>query len=141
MRLSFQILICGVLAIVAVIVSPRTGSANDQLYICSVSDARECTASGACKTVGLEEILVAPLIVYDLKRKVIVSAAMDDHGRQETITGVLRRPSALLVYGHGDDEVWNTIISLENGRMTGSINSGKTAHILFGHCAPHVYPR
>jgi len=83
---------------------------------------------------------VAPLIVLNLENKTIVSAAMDDKGRKEPIAGIARTPSDLIVYGHGDDEVWNAIISLKNGRMTGNINSNERAHILFGHCSPNVVP-
>ena len=122
-------------------VFPEAGRAEDKIYICSISEARECTSQADCKAVELEEILVAPLIVYDLEKKAIVSAAMRDHGREEKIAGIHRTPSDLIIYGHGDDEVWNTIISLKDGTMTGNINSGDATHILFGHCAPNVYPR
>lgn len=141
MRPSFYTLAFGVAVLIAGSIWPQMGKADDKLYVCAVSEARECTSSAACEVVKLEEIFLAPLVILDLENKVIVSAAMDDYGRKEAIAGILRTPSELIVYGHGDDEVWSTIISLKNGKMTGNINSGETAHILYGHCAPYTYPR
>ena len=141
MRPIFRTAIFGLAMLAASVAWPQSGIAEDKIFICAVSEVRECAPSSSCKTVEPDDILVAPLIIYDLKKKAIISAAMDDFGREETIVGIERAPGELIVYGHGDDEVWNTIISLEDGDMTGIINSGETAHILFGDCAPHAYPR
>jgi len=141
MRPMIDCLIFSLAVLVAGAFWPQSGHAEDMTYVCAIKEARACTSAAECKVVELEEIFVAPLIVLDLENKTIVSAAMDDKGRKEPIAGIARTPSDLIVYGHGDDEVWNAIISLKNGRMTGNINSNERAHILFGHCSPNVVPQ
>ncbi len=141
MRPTLQGLIASLAVLAASACWPQPVHADDTVYACSVKEARACTASGACKVVELDEIFITPLMILDLEKKVLVSAAMDDHGRTEPIAGIQRSPKEIIAYGHGDDEVWNVIVSLENGNLTGNINSGEVAHILFGHCAPHAYPR
>ena len=79
-------------------------------------------------------------MIFDLNKKSLVSASMDDRGREESIDGFKRTKTSLTVYGHAEDETWSAIFSLASGKMTGSINNGETAHVLFGHCAPHTYP-
>lgn len=123
----------------AALVSP-VAAADANRYICSIHEARECTPSNPCNKVKLKDIFLAPLMVLDLAKKVIVSAAMDDRGRQEKIAGHVKTPDDLIVYGHNDRKAWNTHISLKTGRMTSNINSGETNHVLYGHCAPHAYP-
>ena len=115
-------------------------AADESRYICSINEARECTPSSPCKKVKLTDIFLAPLIVLDLAKKVIVSVAMDDRGREEKITGHHKTPDKLVVYGHGDRRAWNTVVSLKSGKMTSNVNSGDTNHVLFGHCAPRAYP-
>ncbi len=139
-RRGFVSAISGAMALTAVVAVSGPASADEKLYICAVKEARECTASAPCKKVELRDIFISPLIVFDLENKVIVSAAMDDRGRKEKIIGTVHTADELIVYGHGDDEAWNTIISLKSGNMTGNINSGEVNHVLFGHCAPHKYP-
>lgn len=140
MRRFFVSAMASVAALTTLGAGTGPASADEKLYICSVKEARECSASAPCKPVELEDIFLSPLIVFDLENKVIVSAGMDDRGRKEKIVGTLRAGDELLVYGHGDGEVWNTVISLTSGKMTGNINSGEVAHVLFGHCAPQKYP-
>ena len=132
--------ICGVMGLTMAAAMFGPVQADEKLYICAVKEARECTATTPCKKVELRDIFLSPLIVFDLENKVIVSAAMDDRGRKETIVGTSHTGDELIVYGHGDNEAWNTIISLKTGNMTGNINSGEINHVLFGHCAPHKYP-
>ena len=137
MRVSILIL---TFALMACPVRPQTARADDKVYICAIMEARACTPNEACKTVALQDLYLAPLIIIDLAKKAIVSAAMDDRGRQEPIDGFERTKSDLIVYGHGEDETWSAIVALKSGAMTGSINTGETAHVVFGHCAPHKYP-
>ncbi len=128
-----------VMMIGAAFVQPAV-AAEDAPYICSINEARECTPSSPCRKVKLTDIFLAPLIVLDFAKKVIVSAAMDDRGRTEKITGHVTTPDEHIVYGHGDHRAWNAIVSRKSGRMTANVNSGETNHVLYGHCAPHAYP-
>jgi hypothetical protein len=120
--------------------SVSTARADDMVYICTINEARVCTADESCKAVALQDLYIAPLMIFDLNKKILVSASMDDRGREEPIDDFERTKTSLTVYGHGKDETWSAIFSLANGKMTGSINTGETAHVLFGHCAPHAYP-
>lgn len=120
--------------------SASTVRADDMVYICAINEARVCTPDEPCKSVALQDLYIAPLMIFDLNKKSLVSASMDDRGREESIAGFQRTKASLTVYGHGDEDTWSAMFSLANGKMTGSINTGETAHVLFGHCAPHAYP-
>jgi hypothetical protein len=120
--------------------SANTARADNMVYICAINEARVCTPDEPCKSVALQDLYIAPLMIFDLNKKSLVSASMDDRGREESIDGFKRTKTSLTVYGHAEDETWSAIFSLASGKMTGSINTGETAHVLFGHCAPHTYP-
>ncbi len=131
--ICFTILLAGLF-------SSSTVRADEMIYICALNEARACTPDKACESVALQDLYIAPLMIFDLNKKSLVSASMDDRGREESIDGFERTKTSLTVYGHAEDETWSAIFSLGNGKMTGSINTGETAHVLFGHCAPHSYP-
>ena len=140
MRLFLAPKMIYIIMLLAGLFSAETLRADDMIYICAIKEARVCTADESCKSVALQDLYIAPLMIFDLNKKSLVSASMDDRGREESIDGFERTKTSLTVYGHAEDETWSAIFSLASGKMTGSINTGETAHVLFGHCAPHTYP-
>jgi hypothetical protein len=119
---------------------PQTAKADDKSYICSINEARACTALDTCKDASLQDLYIAPLVVLDLENKQIVSAAMDDRGRKDPINGFNRFENELIIYGHANDEAWSAVVSLESGALTANITTSGTAYVLFGYCAPNVNP-
>lgn len=140
MRLSLAPKATCLTILLAGLFSANTVRADEMIYICAINEARACTPDESCKSVALQDLYIAPLMIFDLNKQSLVSASMDDRGREESIDGFERTKTSLTMYGRGEDETWSAIFSLVNGKMTGSINTGETAHVLFGHCAPHTYP-
>lgn len=140
MRGLFHGLSVAAVMMIGVALTPPAVAADEEPLICSIIEARECTPDSPCRKVKLTDIFLAPLVVLDFAKNIIVSAAMDDRGRTEKITGHVKTPDEHIIYGHSDHKAWNAVVSRKSGSMTANVNSGDTNHVLFGNCAPHAYP-
>ena len=119
----------------AALFTPLQTLAGEGKYICAVAEARECLPLQVCKRVSPRQINIAPLMELDLDKKELVSAAMGDRNRKETIEGIRKTKDALYLHGQQDEETWSAVISLVDGAMTASISAADAGFVLFGNCA------
>jgi hypothetical protein len=118
-------------------VVPSTGFTEEKAYLCAINEVYECVAVTGCSRISLEDANLAGIMLLDLEKKQLRSAALGEEPRADDIEGVNVTDKTILLHGTGKretDRAWSAVISLETGNLTAGVSTPESSLSLLGKC-------
>lgn len=110
----------------------QAAAADNNVRICALTKAYECTSEDGCQEWSVQEIALPRFVRIDLKAKTIKS--LDKDIPRETGFREIDRLQGMLVLHGTEQRGWSMALGEDSGTLTLSASGNDESFVVFGSC-------